>query len=273
GLPRRRGARDRGGAHRVPARLEHRPPHDRREAPRPRRRRPGGDGVHRGHPGRRDRGGARLLRRRHPPHRDGVVPRPGQARAPRRLRPPDGVVHHRGVDPDRRRRLRRPGAHHRPAALAVGGRGGARAVERGDGVRRAPGPPAAWRGPGDDGRRGRHGAGAVHRAGPGHLPVRRDDLGGAAARPRPGGGDTARVLPRGAVADRGRHLPAQGRRRHRRRGDGRRHAGELRRRLRLHRLAAQVRGRPQHRGVRALPRRVGAAPVRPARDRHDEPDL
>ncbi len=62
----------RRGAHRVPAGVEHGAPHDRREDARAPDRRQGRDGLHGDHPGRRDRGGARLLLPRHRPHRLGV---------------------------------------------------------------------------------------------------------------------------------------------------------------------------------------------------------
>ena len=68
---------------------------------------------------------------------------PGQARGEGPARPPDGLVRHRRLDPDRDRRLRGQGPDHRPAALAVGGRHRADPVERGDGGRRTarqPGP-------------------------------------------------------------------------------------------------------------------------------------
>ena len=52
GLLRRRHPRDRRGPHRVPARLQHRPPDHRGEAARAAGRRPRRHGVHRGHPDR-----------------------------------------------------------------------------------------------------------------------------------------------------------------------------------------------------------------------------
>jgi hypothetical protein len=52
--------------------------------------------------------------------------------------------------------------------------------------------------------------------------------------------------------------------RRRRDGDGRRHGGRVRRRLRLDRVAAAVRRGPQHRSVRAVP--GGGRPERAVRD-------
>ena len=71
-LLRRRHPRHRGGAHRVPPGLQHRPPDDRREDARPPGRRPGRHRLHRGDPDGRDRGGDPLLRPRHLADRPGL---------------------------------------------------------------------------------------------------------------------------------------------------------------------------------------------------------
>ena len=105
------------------------------------------------------------------------------------------------------------------------------------------------------------------RAGPRRLPLRRDDLGRAVPRPRPGDGDQLRFLlsiPALLAAglfelkdafpgDIGVGVALVG------------VARGVRRRLRLDRLAAALRRPPLGRVVRALPRRARRAPARPAR--------
>ena len=100
-LLRRDHPRHRGRTHRVPARLEHRPSHDRREDSGPPGRRPGGDRLHRCHPDGCHPLGDRLLRTRHRQHHPHLGAGSGQARVPRTPGLPDGLVRHHRHDPGR----------------------------------------------------------------------------------------------------------------------------------------------------------------------------
>ena len=256
--------RHRRGTDRVPPGLQHRPPHDRREAARPprstTRRSPAFTAV--------IQMGAilavivyfakdiwRIVR--------GVVPSGSSSRSSA-ARSTTGWA---GTSSSARSRSASSASLAKDvikddAALAVGGRRRADPVERGDGVRRARRPrrTAAER---DLTLRDALvvGPGAVHRADPGRLALRRDDLGRPAARARPGHRD-----PAVASSCRSRRCSAAGlfELKDALGGDiglgptvvGT--VGQLRGGLRLDRLAAEVRGRPLDRQVRALPRRRSA---------------
>ncbi|CAK7283040.1 hypothetical protein SGPA1_21015 [Streptomyces misionensis JCM 4497] len=101
------------------------------------------------------------------------------------------------------------------------------------------------------------------------LPLRRHHV----HRPRTGPGPRRRhpalLLPRHPRAHRRRHLRAEGRPRRgrRRRSAGRRHPRLLHRRLRVHRLAAEVRRQALLQRLRDLPHRHRRGPAGPARHR------
>ena len=108
--------RDRAGAHRVPADLEHRTP-----AHHPGLRRLGGPGrlLHRRRAARHDGGRRHLLLARPAADHARLARQPAPARAPRRARRPDGLVRDRGDDPDRdlRPRVQRPDRDRRAQPL------------------------------------------------------------------------------------------------------------------------------------------------------------
>ncbi|CAA9370040.1 MAG: Undecaprenyl-diphosphatase, partial [uncultured Nocardioidaceae bacterium] len=275
GLHRRDHPRHRRGVDRVPAGLQHRPPHDHREAAGAAYRRPGGDRLHGRDPDGCDSRGGAVLPPRHLQHRADVGHghRPSGGAWVTRL--PNGVVRHRRVGADRDSRDPRRGPDHWSPSKSLVGRRGADRVERGDGARRARRDSAALRQGPDAARLGgdRRRAGAVTRTR--SVAIRCDHLGRAVHRSRPRHCDADVVLPLdpGAAGSGGQGAAERPRGRHPRRLHDRGHHRVVRGGLCVGGVAAQVRGRPLDRVVRRVQTAGRRRPHSAARDRDCHPDV